>query len=376
MPIIKFQSIFVVMGRGIWIVGIVLGFFTQCTTHEPQNISTHYEIDTPFYFGDYSIPLDNPMTEEGIALGRKLFYEKKLSGDNSMSCATCHDQKFAFASDQRFQPGINGSAVDVNTPSLANILWNNRLFWNGRSESIEESSLNAVENPLEMDQKMEDAITKLENAGYQNDFLSAFGTAEINESNMQKAMSQFLRTLVSANSRYDRYLRDEISFSAAEVRGEALFFTHPDPSAGVRGGNCGDCHSNFLTNGFRTGFDGFHNNGLDTDENLKPGLHDVTGNENDFGKFKTPTLRNISLTAPYMHDGRFNFLMEVLDHYNEHIQKSKTLDVLILEASNEIPASDPIMLHLSEQEKSDIIAFLLTLTDDTFLTNENLSTPF
>ena len=116
------------------------------------------------------------MTEEGIALGRKLFYEKKLSGDNSMSCATCHDQKFTFAGDQRFQPGINGSAVDVNTPSLANILWNNRLFWNGRSESIEESILNAVENPLEMDQKMEDAITKLENAGYQNDFLSAFFT--------------------------------------------------------------------------------------------------------------------------------------------------------------------------------------------------------
>ena len=137
------------------------------------------------------------------------------------------------------------------------------------------------------------------------------------------------------------------------------FFTHPDPSINLRGSNCGDCHRNFLTDGFSDGFDGFANNGLEDDNNLENGLFDVTGNPADKGKFTVPSLRNIELTAPYMHDGRFNTLDEILDHYNEPRQPG-----------------DPIALKLTDQDKQDIIAFMLTLTDSTFITNEKYSNPF
>ncbi len=155
-----------------------------------------------------------------------------------------------------------------------------------------------------------------------------------------------------------------------------LFFTHPEPAISLRGGNCGDCHTNFLTSGARDGLNGFHNNGLDTDANLAEGLFAVTGNEADRGKFKAPTLRNIALTAPYMHDGRFATLEQVVDHYNELIQDSQTLDVLIEEASNEENPGTPPRLFLTQEEKEAILAFLRMLTDETFINNPDFSNPF
>lgn len=350
-------------------------FLLACDQEQPVPDPTPLSLETPFYFGDYTIPASNALTIEGVNLGRKLFYEKKLSGDNTMSCATCHDQATAFASLQRFHPGINGDAVDVNTPSLANLMWFNRMFWNGREASIEDAALNAIENPREMDARIPDVLQKLTEAGYDGDFQRAFGSG-VNEDGMRKALSQFMRTLITAESKYDQYLRGELSLNEQELRGEQLFFTHPDPVAGIRGGNCGDCHTNFLTNGFRTNFDGFHNNGLDSDGSLREGLAAITGNEQDMGKFRTPTLRNIALTPPYMHDGRFNTLEEVLDHYNEHIQPSSTLDVLIQEASNDAALQGTGRLGLTKQEKEDIIAFLNTLTDETFTTDSRFSDPF
>jgi len=156
-----------------------------------------------------------------------------------------------------------------------------------------------------------------------------------------------------------------------------LFFTHPEPSNSIRGGNCGDCHVNILTSGVNDNFEGFKNNGLDDDSGLEEGLASVTGIPSDKGKFKVPSLRNIALTAPYMHDGRFATLEEVLDHYNEGIKRSETLDPLILEASNEsIDPNEDIKLHLTNEEKEAIIAFLHTLTDYSFITNEKFSDPF
>ena len=212
---------------------------------------------------------------------------------------------------------------------------------------------------------------------YQEMFKSAFGTEKIEKEHLAKALAQFQRTLISQDSKYDKFLKGELPLSEMELRGMQSFFTHPDASIGLRGSNCGDCHRNFLTDGFSNALDGFANNGLDDDENLENGLFDVTGNLIDKGKFTVPSLRNIDLTAPYMHDGRFNTMEEVLDHYNDHIKESETLDVLIRDASNEPrQPDDPIALKLSDQDKEDIIAFLLTLTDSTFITNEKFSNPF
>ena len=194
-----------------------------------------------------------------------------------------------------------------------------------------------------------------------------------------KALANFQRTLVSSNARYDQYLRGEISLSPIEEHGRKLFMAHPDAKVSLKGGNCIDCHSQFLTSGFATGFDGFSNNGLDPEGALLSGLSAVTGNPAHKGLFKAPTLRNIALTAPYMHDGRFSTLAEVLDHYDQGINDSSTLSPLIAEADN-LPINErqkgKISLNLTDEEKKAIIAFLNTLTDHAFVTDKRFSNPF
>ena len=184
--------------------------------------------------------------------------------------------------------------------------------------------------------------------------------------------------LVSADSKYDRYLSGGTKLSSDEEKGRKLFMAHPDAKVSLRGGNCIDCHSQFLTSGFNAFYDGFVNNGLDEEANLEPGLQELTGKASDRGKFKVPTLRNIALTAPYMHDGRFTTLEQVLDHYNEGIKVSSTLSPLLLEADNRPIEGVPTQasLHLREDEKRAIIVFLHTLTDENFVTAERFSNPF
>ena len=179
------------------------------------------------------------------------------------------------------------------------------------------------------------------------------------------------------DSRYDQFLRGEITLSEIEKLGRKLFMAHPDAKASLRGANCIDCHSQFLTSGFNTKFDGFTNNGLDTEENLAAGLQEVTGRPEHRGLFKVPTLRNIALTAPYMHDGRFDTLEEVLDHYDHGIRESSTLSALIMEADNlQKDSLDRISLNLNDEERASVIAFLHTLTDEDFVSDERLSNPF
>lgn len=353
----------------------------SCGTEEKPSSEgpTPLALEKPDYFPiEQPMPADNPLTEEGVRLGRMLFYEKKLSKDGTISCASCHQQEKGFSDGLKVSPGVNGSQGTMNAMALANLHWQTRFFWNGRSVSLEEQAIIPIEDPIEMNLPIEEAIARLQNdAEYPNLFRSAFGTEEVTADRIGRALAQFERTLISANSKFDRWIRGEVQLTPEEQIGLELFFTHPEPSIQLRGGNCGDCHLGFLTAGDPNGFSGFHNNGLDPDERLKSGLQSVTGNAFDRGKFKAPTLRNIALTAPYMHDGRFSSLEEVLDHYNDHIQNSETLDVLILEASNEqLNPNDPLKLHLSEQEKKAIIAFLHTLTDQEFVTNPKFSNPF
>jgi cytochrome c peroxidase len=323
------------------------------------------------------VPADNPLTEEAVELGRRLFYDTRLSRDNTVACATCHLQQLAFTDGRKTGVGISGKPLAFNSMSLANLMWGpQRFFWDGRATSLEEQALIPIEHPDEMGLELGQLIEKLEaDETYSQLFARAFG--DVSRSAIARALAAFQRTLISSNSRYDQYLRGEISLTEQEELGRKLFMAHPDVKVELRGGNCIDCHSQFLTSGFNTLFDGFSNNGLDDEASLPAGLQAVTGDPMHRGLFKVPSLRNIALTAPYMHDGRLPDLQAVLDHYNDGIQPSSTLSPLIIEADNQdVIATGTPSLHLSADEKAAIIAFLQTLTDETFVTNPRFSDPF
>ncbi len=331
----------------------------------------------PFVFGRFKVPANNPLTEETVELGRRLFYDVRLSGNNQISCASCHIQRLGFSDGKTTAEGISGKPLAFNSMSLANLLWGaEHFFWDGRADSLEQQALMPIQNVDEMGQNLEALVLELQaDDQYPRLFNAAYG--RISTVNIAKALASFERTLVSANSKYDQYLRGEVVLSKQEELGRKLFVAHPDVKTSLRGGNCIDCHSQFLTSGFKPLYDGFSNNGLDGEKALSPGLQAVTKDPAHRGFFKVPSLRNIAVTAPYMHDGRFASLEAVLDHYNEGIQMSPTLSPLIMEANNmERGHATQINLNLAAQEKAAIIAFLQTLTDPQFLNEEKFSNPF
>ena len=335
------------------------------------------DFSAPFVFGRFQLPADNPLTSEAVELGRRLFYDVRLSGNNQISCATCHQQQFAFTDGKTTSIGASGEPLAFNSMSLANLMWGPRhFFWDGRAASLEQQALIPIQHPDEMDQELDALVQELAaDAQYPALFKAAFGA--IDTVNIARALASFQRTLISSDSKYDQFLRGEAKLTENEERGRKLFMAHPDVKVSLRGGNCIDCHSQFLTSGFKTLFDGFSNNGLDSENELAPGLQAVTGKPADRGRFKVPTLRNIALTAPYMHDGRFASLEQVLDHYNEGIKFSNSLSPLIMEADNRVKGEVlDISLHLSSAEKGAVIAFLLTLTDQRFIDDERFSNPF
>lgn len=350
---------------------LMLLFFTLSCKDKEIELTEIQLINAPETpsLGKFKIPDDNPTTQAGVELGRMLFYEKKLSGDNTMSCATCHIQEFAFSDGQATSKGIDGIAGRRNSMALVNLLWDEVFFWEGRVSSLEEQALRPIEDPIELHQSLENTIVKLEDTKeYPKKFKDAFGSKEITAERIAKAIAQFERTLVSANSKFDKFLRGEVDLTEQELRGFNTFSTHPIPGQ-VRGGNCGDCHL-----GYNFSNKELINNGLSKIVGLDKGLEEITGKASDRGKFKVPTLRNIALTAPYMHDGRFKTLEEVLDHYNNpDIFSHENVGFDILNGTNE---PDGTSLLLTEQEKADIIAFLKTLTDESFITNEKFSNPF
>lgn len=331
----------------------------------------------PFVFGRFSVPQDNPLTEEAFALGRRLFYDPVLSGSNDRSCATCHIQRLAFTDGLPKAAGLDAEDLDFSSMSLVNLLWGQeRFFWDGRALGLEQQALLPIQNPREMAQDLEGLVSELNRSRqYRRMFRQAYG--DVSSENIARALATFMRMLISADSKYDRFLRGEAKLSEQEELGRKLFMAHPDTKASLRGGNCIDCHSQFLTSGFRDGLDGFSNNGLDRDEDLPAGLMAVTGNPAHKGFFKVPTLRNIAVTAPYMHDGRLRTLEDVMDHYNDGVVVSDTLSPLILEADNAAsPPGSFVGLRLTDNEKAAIIAFLRTLTDETFLSDDRFSNPF
>lgn len=338
----------------------------------PENFPapTPYALALPTQFpAAPAPPADNPLTVEGVELGRHLFYEKALSVDNTLACGSCHQQARAFSDGRARAQGVGGALHPRSAMPLQNLLWEPRMTWDGAGPNLEQQARTPLENPVEMHQPLAAGVARLQQlAPYPPRFGRAFGTSVITEANVLKALAQFERTLVSSNARYDRYRRGARALlSADEVQGLLLFTTHPNGR--IRGGNCSDCHSGELQTDHN-----FRNNGLDA-AFTDLGLGSQTGRPTDHGKFRVPSLRNIALTAPYMHDGRLPTLQAVLDHYNEHVQfASPTLDPLLLNTTND-PRQQSRNLELTAPEKAQIIAFLHTLTDSTFVQDPRFAAP-
>lgn len=294
---------------------------------------------------------NNKTTAEKVLLGRVLFYDPLLSKNNSISCANCHSQFSAFThSDHALSHGINDSIGMRNSPALMNLAWQKTFMWDGAINNLDMQALAPISHPAEMGSSINDVIAKLQNKKiYRNLFYKAFKDSVVTGERTLKAISQFMLTLVSANSKYDKVMRKEESFTAQELKGYQLFQK-----------NCSSCHKEplFTTNDFA-------NNGLAVDTILNDyGRMKITQNKNDSLKFKIPTLRNIEYTYPYMHDGRFKKLSQVLNHYTTGVHQSATL-------APELKQN----INLSSNEKVDLIAFLLTLSDKEFVFNKKHSFP-
>lgn len=325
-----------------------------------------YELDIPSQFAQLlpapSVPANNPLTEAGVLLGRKLFYDPILSGNNTQSCADCHKQANGFTDNgYQFSTGIDLLQGDRNAMPLFNMAWNynDTYFWDGKASGIEDQVFEPVANPIEMHETWPNAVAKLQSdEEYPSMFNTAFGAETIDSNLVTMAIAQFERTLISGDSRFDKYMRGEISLTPSEFAGYNVFMDEA-------GGDCFHCHGD-INNPLWTD-NIYHNNALDaTFSDLGRGA--VTGNAADNGKFKTPSLRNLSYTAPYMHDGRFATLDEVINHYAVGLQNSATVDPLmknVLSGGNQ----------LNPQDRIDLKAFLLSLDDPNFITNPDYQAP-
>lgn len=302
-------------------------------------------IQSPEKFPPLNIPFDNPTSKEGIALGRQLFYDPMLDNLGEKSCASCHIQENSFSSADN---SLNDSGLEI-MPHV-NLGWDTKFLWHGEVEgTLEDIMLFEVSEFFKTD------LAKLQNTEhYPQQFRNVFGSEKITYDLIAKALAQFERSLISADSKFDRYLRKEVELSEQEYRGFYLFYSEE--------GDCFHCHATVL---FKDNL--YHNNGLnDVFEGEDLGHFKVSKDSNDIGKFKTPTLRNIAQTAPYMHDGRFKTLKEVLDFYSDNVKYN--------------PFIDPLMNHegginLTEEQKEDVIAFLHTLSDQSFMQAEAFSDP-
>lgn len=295
----------------------------------------------------------NPLNKETVDLGRRLFYDPVLSADSTISCASCHLSFSAFTHvDHALSHGIGDSIGDRNAPALMNLAWNKSFMWDGAIHHLDFQALGPIENPTEMGETILHVIQKIKRSTtYSQRFFQAFGDSIVTAEHLLKALSQFQLTFISANSKYDQVQRHEpeVAFTAQEKNGYLLFKN-----------NCAICHAEPL---FTTGE--FANNGLPLDTILFDfGRYGITENKADLRKFKIPTLRNIEYSYPYMHDGRFKKLSQVIDHYTDGIDQTETLATPLKTS-----------IQLTSNEKVDLIAFLLTLSDREFIFNPAFGFP-
>lgn len=373
------------------VISVIVGM-SSCKPDDPDDPKSHdwtYDptfitLDIPQGFPPPNLPTDNALTEEGIKLGRMLFYDPILSGDSTLSCAGCHSQDFAFTdSGNRFSTGIDGLQGTRNAMPIFNLAWSNQFFWDGRAPGLEEQAQMPVTDPLEMHANWSDNLDKLRNhPDYPRLFFEAFEVEpeDITPAYAGKAMEQFMLTIISSDSKFDKYYRREFltnpqyELTALELEGAQLFVE-------TDGGDCFHCHGSPGSNGVGGNILfmdlnptlQFRNNGLSPASTYTdypdPGLGGTTGDPNDYGRFKIPSLRNVELTAPYMHDGRFQTLEEVLDFYSTGVNNNYNVD-----AGMEFAHQGGV--NMTQHEKDAILAFLKTLTDPELATNPDYSNPF
>jgi cytochrome c peroxidase len=336
--------------------------------------TTPYVFDSPELFASYlppiDVPNDNITSEEGVELGRMLFFDVRLSGDNTQSCGSCHIPSASFSDTTDFSKGIDGVEGGRNAMPIFNLGWmNDGLFWDGRANSIEYQAFDPVTNPIEMHDTWPNAVSKIQSdAQYQIIFEQVFGPGDIDSVKISKAISQFERSLITGNSPFDKFLAANFATGSSgwseanellAYEGFAIFMDETK-------GDCFHCHGDAF-NPLWTD-NKFHNNGLDAAFSDK-GLGEFTGNSIDDGKFKTPSIRNLAFTAPYMHDGRFNTLNEVIMHYSTGLQNSATIDPLMKNV-------DVGGAQLTPAEMNSLKWFLLSLSDSSFVENPAHSDPW
>lgn len=329
----------------------ILIFFAACTKEESKTVTPTTQFvgfEKPANFPE---PLyrfqNNAVTKEGFELGRKLFYDGILSRDGSISCGTCHQQAAAFAHlDHAISHGIDDKLGDRNSPVIQNMAWSPFFFWDGGVFDLDLFPFAPIQNPVEMDEQIPNVISKLKmHPTYPGLFKKAFGSDSITSTKLMYALSQFMNMLVSNNSRYDKYIAgDANAINATELEGLNLFMQ-----------NCNRCHTAPLFTDNK-----FHNNGLA--KLADKGRFNITLNNADLYKFKTPSLRNIEKSFPYFHDGRASTLPEILAHYTSNINSDNTVDTGLVGG-----------IALSQDQQNKIIAFLKTLSDDTFLKDTRFS---
>lgn len=347
-------------------IGVLFLALGACQKSDDLRVkrTTPYTLEVPKSLPRPALPADNPLTVEGVALGKKLFYDPILSIDSTISCGSCHHQAAAFSDNgNAFSIGIDGNVGKRTSMPLMNLAFHPHFFWDGRSPTLRALALEPIIDPLEMGNTLENMVKTLNrHKSYLEAFQVAFGAAPDAEL-VGLAIEQFLLTILSGQSKFDQVQLGLATFTPEEARGFAIFNAEGNPSGPLRGGDCFHCHNTAL---FST-FD-LINNGMEgpTDK----GLGDLTGDIFDYFKFKTPSLRNVEVSAPYMHDGRFTTLEEVLEHYDfvDHANVSISID------PNMHASMDG--LQLTAQDKADLVAFLKTLTDHNYLNNPAFANPF
>ena len=328
-------------------------FLVSCSKEEYMEIDSPMEVSIPSNFPpmayDYS---RNPPTKYGFELGKKLFNDGRLSSDNVVSCAFCHEQGFAFTHHGHdLSHGINDLIGIRNTQALQNLAFQSQFFWDGATANLEAVSVVPIHNPVEMNETFPSIIAKISgDTDYQRLFRLAFADGRISAGNMLRALTQFMTLMISADSKYDKYVRNEPGgdFSPLELQGKQIFEL-----------KCASCHSSDLFTDHS-----FRNTGLPINPNINDkGRAEITGDPADNYKFKVPSLRNVALTAPYFHDGRMGSLMSVLNFYSHGVQHFDNLDPLLIQPNGQrgIP--------LTNEEKQALIAFLNTLTDEKYINN-------
>lgn len=338
--------------RFVVIILLSLAFLNCSSDNDYIDINEPIHFEKPSNFPElaYTFP-NNPLSTKGFELGRKLFFDGRLSRNNIVSCNFCHEQPFAFTHHGHdLSHGVDDLIGIRNAPAVQNMAFQTEYFYDGASNNLEMVSIVPIHNPVEMDETLPSIINKIkDDASYKKLFAQAFPDGEINSTNLLKALAQYMTLLVSANSKYDKHVRQEPQgdFSPLELQGKAIFQE-----------KCAQCHATdlFTDNSFR-------NNGLPPNPWINDlGREEVSGDPADRYKFKVPSLRNVALTAPYMHDGRLGSLESVLNFYTHGVQESPTLDPLLFQ--NGIRG-----IPMTNEEKQAIIAFLHTLTDHDFVTN-------